>query len=199
MIRRNRHFLTGDTRSHPLLLPLAALLVAAGCAGINVEPVDDQTDAAARGFRFYESAPFILVFTDNKGGLVSELHYLPDLTRKQHVKPYNYFASNHTTLTFSNGMLTQAKAEVDETAIPNAAIAGLQQVATGIVAAANANVADPALQVPAPYLFRVVKKNGKWQLAGDNSGRQPINLTAGTTPTTPAAQPADDGLRGAKQ
>ena len=141
-----------------------AMLAITGCAGIEATPVDPKVQTS--GFRYYDTSPFILVYTDNKGGLVSTLIYMPDTTKMRQIKPYSYLATNKTTLTFSNGVLTQAKAEVDETAVPKAAIAGLQQVATAIVKAANAPDDDSKLEVPAPYIFRVIKKEGKWMLAG---------------------------------
>ncbi len=107
-----------------------------GCAGLEVEPVlNAAADKAARGFRYYRSAPFLLVYTDNKGGLQTKLLYLPDPTRKMSVRPYNCLASNKATLVFDKGRLTQAKTEIDETAIPSAVITSLEKVAKELVKA----------------------------------------------------------------
>ena len=42
----------------------------------------------------------MLVYPDGKGGLVSDLRYLPDTTRLRVIKPYAYLASNEITFTF---------------------------------------------------------------------------------------------------
>lgn len=87
----------------PSLLWCALASVLAGCAGTSVETIaDPAADKEARGIRFYETAPFVLVTSDGKGGLISELIYLPDTTRKRSVRPYAFMANNNSTLTFSN-------------------------------------------------------------------------------------------------
>ncbi len=131
-----------------------------GCAGLDVKPAKTTDD----GFRYYGTAPFLLVYTDNNGGLKSEIHYLPDLTKEMSIKPYSYLASNKSTLKFEKGRLTSAKAVVDETTIPTSVIKGLESVATALIKASNAST--PQYQIPAPYLFRIVYRNNSWQLAG---------------------------------
>jgi hypothetical protein len=148
---------------------VAAVLSAAalsGCAGLTIKPVpNDAADNAAEGFRYYRSAPFLLVYADNKGGLETKILYLPDTTKKMSVHPYSYLASNNATLVFDKGRLTQAKAEVDETVIPAAAVAALETVAKELVAAKLVLPTQP-IKAPAPYLFRIVKKQGHWTLEG---------------------------------
>ena len=155
------------------------LLIVSGCAGLNVKPAEQSDD----GFRYYGTAPFLLVYTDNKGGLESEVHYLPDLTKEMSIKPYNYLASNKSTLKFEKGRLTSAKAVVDETAIPTSVIKGLEKVATALIKAANASA--PQYEVPAPYLFRIVYKDDIWQLAGrDGVGTQGQGTDAAGSPVS---------------
>jgi len=136
------------------------------CAGLKLESIpNDDADKASTGFRYYDSAPFLLVHTDNKGGLTSQVLYLPDLTRKRAAAPYNYLASNKTTLTFDKGKLQQSKSVVDETIVPAAVISGLEKIATAAVKAA-ANAANAGDTIPPPMLFRIVKVQGKWGLSG---------------------------------
>jgi hypothetical protein len=146
-------------RTLPLCLGLLALT---GCAGVEVLAIPDAAaDARATGFRYYDTSPFLLVYTDTKGGLKSELFYLPDTTKKRSIRPYNYAASNDSTLRFDNGRLVEAKAVVNEAAIPAAVLSALEKAAlAGGMAAGAGN------QIPAPYLFRIVKRNGNWALAG---------------------------------
>src|SRR6476661_31910 len=109
---------------------LAALLIS-GCAGFkNMNIVTDADEKEARGFRYYETTPFLLLYTDGKGGLVSEVHYLPDYTKKRSIEPYAYAASNKATLKFENGRLAEAKAIVDESIVPVAVIGALEKIAT---------------------------------------------------------------------
>src|SRR5687767_5295823 len=77
-------------------------LALVGCAGTTVRDVSDQTpdtteneaDQDARGIRYYERAPFILVHSDGKGGLVSELLFIEDTTRKRAIRPYAVLSQN---------------------------------------------------------------------------------------------------------
>lgn len=133
-----------------------------GCAGTTAGPVtDESTD---EGFRYYETSPFLLLYTDSKGGIKSEVLFLPDTTKLRSIKPYAYGASNKTTLTFDNGRLVKASTEVDETAIPKAVISGLEKIATSTIKAFNGGNAG----LPGPYLFRIYQnEQGVWSLEGD--------------------------------
>jgi hypothetical protein len=146
---------------------LPALLPLAGCAGTDIQPVayngpgatDDTragiADDDARGFRYYEGAHFLLVYSDGKSGLKAEVKFLPDVTRIRSVDPYAYFAKNESTLTFQNGMLVQSKTVVDETALPTAAVNALKTVAQAAIAAANAAAGRERTYLPFPKLYKI--------------------------------------------
>jgi hypothetical protein len=166
----------------PAFIALAVTLT--GCAGTNVARVSSPeygvggkvADSQANGIRYYESAPFLLVYTDGKGGLVSKLLFLPDLTRKRVIDPYATLASNNTTLTFSNGVLSQGKTVVDETLVPKAVVGALEKAATAALGGTlNAPGAPPTAQLPPPQLFKVVLTTGGARLVGgqtvDKDGR----------------------------
>jgi hypothetical protein len=155
-----------------LLIGIAAAstILLAGCAGLTATALpskdNELTDDNANGFRYYETSPFLLVYTDGKGGLVSKILYLPDSTKLRTIKPYNFAASNSTTLKFDNGRLVQSKAVVDETVVPTAIISGLEKVASSAIKAANGNNDG----IPAPYLFRIYgDANGNWWLNGKDA------------------------------
>jgi hypothetical protein len=139
----------------PILAVLLVWVQFAGCAGVQVGPVpDDQADRRATGFRYYEPAPYILVYTDNKGGLVSKVVFLPDLTNKMSIRPYNYLSSSNVQLSFENGMLVSSESQVDETVLPKAVIAAAEKAA-----AAMAGFNAPPVRgnkIPAPYLVKIV-------------------------------------------
>lgn len=125
-----------------------------GCAGLDVAPVGrvgGLTDADARGYRYYEQAPFLFVRSDGKGGLTSEIIYLPDTNRLMSARPYAYLATIDATLTFNNGALTEAKVIGDQTAVPAAFVDALGKVA---VAAIAANLPGQTT-APRPYLFKI--------------------------------------------
>ncbi len=141
-----------------------------GCAGFVAKPISDSaTDAKVSGIRYYEPAPFILVHTDGKGGLVSQLIYLPDTTQKLAIDPYAYLAKNNTTLTFRNGMLVETKSVIDETVVPKAIIEGIQKAAVAAAKAKGMDLpqVDSVTKIPAPALFRViVNTDGSIHLLG---------------------------------
>ena len=162
------------TRGHLTILPLL-VCVLGGCAGLTVTPIGEgkgeNSETDARGFRYYQPAPFLLVYSDGKGGLVSQITFLPDTTKKMSVRPYAYLASNESTLQFDAGMLTQAAAVVDATIIPSAALDTLAK-ALGVAAKAalNAPEATNETTVPVPYLFKIVITGNQIQLKGGPAG-----------------------------
>lgn len=134
-----------------------------GCSGLSVNRVPKALDQCTDGFRYYEPAPYVLVYSDGKTGLTAKVLYLPDLTRKMAAKPYNFMSSNTTKLNFSHGVLTDSDQKGDGTAVPKAIIEAAKTVA--IAAAKGAGVAlnqperaggVPGFAVPAPYLYRIV-------------------------------------------
>src|ERR1700734_920035 len=113
--------LFGGTMKRIVIMGGVTLSCLTGCAGLDVVPVpNDSVDAAARGYRFYQQAPFLFVRSDGKGGLSRDIVYLPDTNQKMSAQPYAYLASINATLSFSNGSLTEASAVGDETVIPAA-------------------------------------------------------------------------------
>lgn len=148
------------------------LMLLGACAGTSVKPIaysgaSDQasqegltTDEDARGLRYYEGAHFLIVYSDGKGGLKSEVKFLPDLTKKRSIDPYAYFAKNEATLVFTNGILTQSKSVVDETILPKAAITALEKVATAAISAFNLADGKPATYLPMPRIYKIVVGNG---------------------------------------
>jgi hypothetical protein len=149
-------------------LPLLTAVLVSGCAGLDVTPVlSDKDEASARGFRYYQPAPFLLVYSDGKGGLISQIKFLPDTSRKMSVQPYAYLSSNESTLQFDAGMLTQAAAVVDETVVPTAALDALAKaLGAAAKAALNAPTAPNEAAVPVPYLFKIVVVGDKVYLKG---------------------------------
>lgn len=151
-------------------LPLAATFLLGGCAGLSVHPINSPGDDAKRhGFRYYESSPYLLVQTNNEGGVTSKILHLPDETKKRSVQPFAVLASNTTTLEFKNGVLGKSLADVDGTEVPKAIVAALEKAALASIPAANTGEqkgSDDPVTVPAPYLFRIVVRGNSVSLVG---------------------------------
>ena len=140
-----------------LAMGMCALACLAGCAGTSFRPVSAKGDAKDTGIRYYESAPFLLVYSNGRGGITSEIKFLPDVTNKRSVDPFAVLAQNDTTLTFADGTLTQSKTVVDETGVPKAIVTALEKVASAAIAAANAPGDEPTeADFPLPRLYKIV-------------------------------------------
>jgi hypothetical protein len=159
----------------PILAVLLVSVQLAGCAGVEVTPVpDDRADQHATGFRYYQPAPYLLVYSDNKGGLASKLIFLPDLANKMSIRPYNYLSSSNVQLSFDNGMLVSSESQVDETILPKAVIAAAEKAAMAM-AAGNVPTGQ-AKAIPAPYLFKIVIAKDSVTLVGDQGSPTTISF-----------------------
>jgi len=128
----------------------AAMLFLVGCAGVTYEPETNDS----KGIRYYRSAPYLLVYTDNDKGLKTELVYLPDTRTVLTAYPYSTLATNSTTLEFSNGILQSAESQIDQTVIPQAVLSALEKVAVATIGAFR-KAEDKTGLVPAPRLYRI--------------------------------------------
>jgi len=162
---------------------LLGLFVVSGCAGLDAYPINSPADEKnAVGFRYYETAPFLFVHSDGKGGLAAEIVWLPDTTREMSIHPYAYVASNDATLTFTNGVLTEAKAIGDETQVAAAALDSLSKFLATVGPGLNAikQLAQQAPQAPPPYLFKIVVTENGITLHGGPPDNLIIRLPAAT-------------------
>jgi hypothetical protein len=155
-----------------VFLSVGLCLTLGACAGVNYQAImSEPDDQKARGLRYYDSSPYLLVQTDNQGGITSEFMYLPDKTKKRHAHPYTFLSSNTTTLEFQKGILTNNTSETDSSIVPAAVVKALEQVATSAVKMFDQTTPTPKKQyAPDVYLFKIVKVDGKWGLAGAAGG-----------------------------
>lgn len=169
---------------------MAAMII--GCAGLIVKPVPkkdtgEYDEETVYGFRYYQPSPYLLVYTDNQGGLVTKIIFLLDQKKKMSVRPYNWMATSQTTLEFKNGMLAGAKNVVDETVIPKAVLTSFEKAVSAAVSAAAIKPSDALVnRIPSPYLFKILEESGNYVLKGGpaNDGHgQPlvINVTVAKT------------------
>jgi hypothetical protein len=158
---------------------------------------NDAEDAAADGIRYYEMAPYLLIYPDGKGGITSSIEMMPDTSRMMVIELHAFASSNHTTFTFANGVLTSSKFIVDNTAVPAAIVETIKTL--GIAAVDNA-MNDPGAgtvrHVPAPYLFKIVIDKDGTRLVGgqgkDGSNKPVIIQVAVTKEAATAASLGDE-------
>lgn len=174
LLKQNRPIPASVTCCRRAWCSLGSLLLAvlcAGCAGVSYRDLTSQTDACAKGFRFYDSSPYLLVQTDGKGGLKSELKWLPDQTKLREAKLYQFLASNEVTFELTNGVLMHSDTEGDGTAVPGAFIAALEKVASSAISKAaflqgpDEKPSGPGT-APRVYLFKIVQNGNKYSLIG---------------------------------
>jgi hypothetical protein len=117
----------------------AIALLFQGCSGVTYSAINDPAqDIKARGFRYYDTSPYLLITRVKKGKdskddeFTSQLLYLPDQTKKFQAHPYCFLASNNNTFTFGSGqqvgVLTDTSVESDSTAVPAAIIAAAEKI-----------------------------------------------------------------------
>lgn len=164
----------------PVIFVMLALCV--GCSGMTVVPIRTaEDDKKATGFRYYESSPYILVYSDGTS-LKSDLIHLPDRTRKMSVELFDILSSNTTKLTFSKGVLTSAETEGDSTTVPKAVIEAAKQVAIaaakGAMMLRAAEEKVPTFAAPPPYLFKLVVDGANTKLIAGKyvTGKDPFEI-----------------------
>lgn len=174
-----------------LAVGILGVCVLAGCAGIRVEP----DSAEAVGVRYYQASPYLLVTTDNAGGLTSQLVFLPNLGKKMSARPYAFCSKNDTTLEFDEGVLKSAVGEGDSTVVPKAVLSALEKVAGAAMAVAKGRAEAGEKLVPGPVLYRIDLScaGGGACLVGPD-GRVPAGHERGVhSGVPPAAVPAGGG------
>ncbi len=124
------------------------------------KPVAD--DATATGIRYYRASPYLLVYSNSKGGLKWQILYLPDQTTKMEAQPKVIGGRSELTMYFQNGILTSITELGDTTALPKALLAAVQS-AIPLLSAAMA--VEPS-KVPAPYLYKIVVTGGTIKFYG---------------------------------
>lgn len=165
---------------------IVMLVLLTGCAGYSVTPINDvDSDAKADGVRYYEPALFLLVYSDGRGNLTSQILTMPDTSKKMVINLHAFAAKNNSTLTFSNGILTSSKMELDSTAVPSKIISTIQALGVAAISSAyNSPQAGSTRVIPAPYLFKIVVDNNGTRLVGGQgvgADSKPITIQISVT------------------
>ena len=133
-----------------------------GCKATVTHRPESKNDS---GIRYYESAPYLIVYSDGKGGLNWQIRYLPDQTRIMTATPEVVMAHTEMTLYFQNGVLASSSTTGDTTEIPKALISAVQNAIPLIAALAAEQSQKPGF--PAPYLYKMVIHGSKILFIGD--------------------------------
>jgi hypothetical protein len=159
-----------------LLLLVASCSACAAVAHKHIK--DDKADAASTGIRYYGTSPYLLAHSDGKGGIiVSKILHLPDPAKKMSAESIATLADIGGTLEFDRGVLTTANATGDAAAIPTAILKAVEKVAPALLAAMDVPAKkDDPLQIPGPYLYKIVLRGGEPHLIG-GAARTPIKIT----------------------
>jgi hypothetical protein len=135
-----------------------------------------EADAAATGVRYLGTSPYLIAYSDGKGGVVTEVKYLPDPAKKMSAKPDAKLADVDTKMDFDRGVLTTSVESGDATAVPKAIVKAVETLAPKLLAALNKADTAKEYTVPAPYVFKiVVNGNDVYFLGGQ--GDAPIKIT----------------------
>jgi hypothetical protein len=141
------------------------------CGGCYTHVVHQKAADCGKGIRYYQSSPYLLVYSDAKNGLQWQILYLPDQTKKMMVRPTVYWGRSEMDLYFHNGILTGSSELSDTTQIPTAVIAAVQSALPLLGAAAfeaKANV------FPAPYLYKIVVNGSDVTFVGSQGDHEII-------------------------
>ena len=154
-------------------LVMAITFCLAGCAGVTHLPDGGDKD---HGIRYYRTAPYLLVHSDTRGGLVTKLLYLPDQTQVMSATPKSRLASIKTSLEFQDGVLTSASEEPDSTVMPGAILSAAETVLSLLAARM-----EPGDKVPQPSLYKITVHGDRITFVG-GEGDAPIRVRLTVAP-----------------
>lgn len=176
-----------------VLLPLGCASVRHADYKVTGNKVADVAESKDLGIRYYQAAPYLIIIPDGKGSYSADIHWMPDQSRVFTARPEQLLAKLHTTFKFENGVLTSMASEEDSTAVAGAF---LEQAKTLIpkLAQAASLLNDPQAKaspvpvevqpeytVPAPYIVKLVYRDGKLSL-DDVQGDEGFKITISPEP-----------------
>jgi len=146
---------------------MALTFLMAGCSATVKHQIVAE-DANEKGVRYYDSAPYLIVYSDGMGGLKWQIRYLPDQSRLMAANPIIDGARTEMTLYFQNGVLSSASTIGDTTELPKALIGAVQSALPFLVDAKVAALdGTKPLGFPAPYLYKLIIRNNTVEFLGE--------------------------------
>lgn len=153
-------------------------LMIVGCSATVTHQM--ATDGTGTGIRYYDSAPFLIIYSDGMGGLKWQIRYLPDQTRIMTATPTVIGGHTEMTLYFQNGMLGSVSTLGDTTEVPKALIGAVQTALPFLIGVAE-GPKPPGF--PAPYIYKLIVNNDKITFIGKQGNtRIEVPLNTGGQP-----------------
>lgn len=140
-------------RVAPPLIQLLFFLALCSCSFVSYKKVDATDDS--EGFRYYHSSPYFLVYSNGKGGIVTQIIYIADPYKKVSARPRMFLSNMQTSMEFDKGVYKSSKNTYDASVVPSAILKAVQTIAPALLAALNDPVKD-SRSIPAPYLYKIV-------------------------------------------
>ena len=152
--------------------------VTTGCSATVIHtrlssPTMDETDT---GLRYFGTSPYLIAYSDGKGGIVTQISYLPDPAKKMSAKPSSRLTDVTAEMEFDRGVLTTSKETGDATAVPKAIVEAVQAFAPQLLKALNKVDKTNEYTVPPPYLFKIVVRGNDVYFMGGPADT-PIKIT----------------------
>lgn len=149
----------GNRKGTVLFFVLGGLLV--GCASVSYQPVVDANAKSSGGIPYFDSSPYLLMQKDTNDAWNAQLIYLPDEKKKSEINIWTLLSVNNTSFSFTNGILTDASAELDSSAVPAAFVQAAATAAAGLLKLSEGKEQGLGVQ-----LFKIVKSKDTWGLVG---------------------------------
>lgn len=154
---------------------LIAAAAASSCSATIVHHgvIADDKDT---GIRYMATSPYLIAYSDGKGGMISQIYYLPDPAKKMSATPKTKLADVDMTMTFDRGVLTQTTETMDATAVPTAIAKAVEAFAPKLLALLNEAQKEQEHSLPAPYVYKIIVSANTVQFRG-GPGDAEIKIT----------------------
>ncbi len=163
-----------------LLLVAAMALMALACASVVHHSVtNDEKD---EGARYLGTSPYLIAYSDGKGGMVMQVQPLPDPNKKMSATPHAKGADIDLTMSFDRGVLNETTESGDTSAIPTSIAKAVEAFAPALLALLNEAQTTQEYSVPAPYVYKIVVKGSEVHFIG-GKGDEDFKITL--LPQTP--------------
>lgn len=152
--------------------------MAAACAATVTHSriVSDAADKTAIGVRYLGTSPYLIAYSNGKGGIVTEIRYLPDPAKKMSAKPSSKMSDVGATMDFDRGVLTTSAETGDATAVPKAIAKAVEAFVPALRSALNKADGPKEYEIPAPYVYKIVVNGSDVYFQG-KQGDAPIKIT----------------------
>jgi hypothetical protein len=174
------HFMSSHIERMLQIVKIVVVTLCAFTIGCSATVTHQPEGSNATGIRYYQNAPYLLIYSDGKGGLRWQILYLPDQSRIMTATPVVLGGHTEMTLYFQNGVLSSSSTLGDTTELPKAAIAAIQ---SAIAVLSKGIFEGPKVNgFPPPYLYKVIVNGDAITFLGgkgDSSIQVPIKQEQG--------------------